>query len=108
MFRVNCGAIQIFDNEGYQLDDVIVRKEIAEFAIAMEIEMSKKDLRYGKDGTLYPLDFLTKHLSAEREEVDLELKNTNNEGKIISFEICTELVHEAIMTMLVRNKIKMI
>ena len=106
MFIVNYGAVRILDNEGRQLDDITVRKEIAEFAIAMEIEMSKKELRYGEDSTIYPVKFLTEKLLEEREEVDLELKNINKEGNVVSFELSTELIHEAIMTMLIRNKIK--
>jgi len=75
------------------------RRIIVQFAQDMEKEMQKKDkLNYTwKDKSI---EFLVDKLNEERSEVDSELTN------LPSREIDEELKHEAIMTMLVGQKIK--
>ena len=84
-----------------------IRKEIKEFAIEMEKEMIKKDKQYkAKDITKYSFKFLIDILKEKRKEVDFEIDTTAERDKILSFEVNTELIHEAILCMLLRNKIK--
>ncbi len=75
------------------------RKIIAEFAEAMEEKMQEKDKK-GYTHEDKSLDYLVDKLKEERDEVDFELID------LPSFEIDEELLHEAIMVMLVRHKIK--
>ncbi len=80
-------------------DTYEMRKIIYEFAQAMEKEMQEKDNK----GYTYEdksLEFLVNKLKEERNEVDFELID------LPSFEINKELLHEAIMTMLVKYKMK--
>ncbi len=87
-----------YDHE-IQFDKWGLRKILHEFANAMETKMSEKDKR-GYTYNDKSLDFLVNHLKEERSEVDFELID------LPSFEIYEELVDEAIMCMLVRNKIR--
>lgn len=75
------------------------RKIIAEFAQQMEKKMQEKD-EQGYTHKDKSLDYLIRKLKEERDEVDFELID------LPSFEINKELVDEAIMTMLLRHKIK--
>lgn len=81
---------------------VYVREEIANFAIEMEKEMKKKDNKYD-DTHRGDINFLIAHLKEERDEVDHEIYLLETGDK---FFIKTELVHEAIMAMLVSNVIE--
>ncbi len=76
-----------------------IRKIIFEFAQAMEKKMQEKDEK-GYTHEDKSLDYLIKKLKEERDEVDFELVD------LPSFEVDEELLHEAIMIMLVRHKIK--
>lgn len=93
-----------------------VREEIIEFAVVMEEEMRKKDKKYNETHRS-DVKFLIEHLKEERNEVDHELLNISNlrmyvddninnsafDNNKISTKV--ELVHEAIMCMLVRGVI---
>ena len=82
-----------------EFQDIKVRKIIWEFALEIEKEMQIKDKRnythYDKS-----LEFLIDKLNEKRKEVDFELND------LPSYEVTTELLHEATMTMLIRDKIK--
>jgi len=76
-----------------------IRKIVHEFARDMEQKMQEKDKK-GYTHKDKSLKFLVDKLREERKEVDFELTI------LPSFEIDEELVDEAIMTMLIREKIK--
>lgn len=75
-----------------------MRKIIFKFAQEMEKEMLISDSK-GYTHIDKSLKFLVDKLNEERQEVDLELKN------LPSFELRIELVHEAILTMLVNYNV---
>lgn len=84
-----------------------VRESILRFAVAMEEEMRKKDKKYSdEDRTNF--DFLVDHLKEEREEVDHELilYTTLSDKSFSDYDTKVELVHEAIMCMLVHDVVK--
>lgn len=84
---------------------ITLRTEIQNFAIAMEMEMQKKD----KEGYTYKdksIEFLIDKLFEEREEVD-ECLIVENKGKWkIDEHINEELLHEGIILALIRHKLK--
>ena len=86
-------CINLYDKFG-------MRQTLVRFAHEMEVVMQEKDkLRYtNKDKSL---EFLVNKLKEERAEVDYELI-----GNLPLGNIDKELLHEAIMTMLVRQRIK--
>lgn len=98
--HVDCGMVLIYDKEGHLYHRVEIRTSIAEFAIEMEKEMAKKDKKYGKDSNKYHIRDLLEHLKSERNEVDNELN-----GLLVELNL-DELVHEALMCMMVKHKIK--
>jgi len=93
-----------------------VREEIIRFAVAMEEEMRKKDNEYNETHRSN-IRFLIDHLKEERGEVDHEitislfLMDYINSNELVDVynksrrDAKTELVHEAIMCMLVKEVI---
>ena len=89
-------------NDSIIICSIGVREGIIQFAVAMEEEMRKKDKKYADDSYRKNRDFLISHLKEERKEVDHELYLLKGGDK---FFVKTELIHEAIMCMLVSDVI---
>lgn len=88
-------------NNSITINAIGVREGILRFAVAMEEEMRKKDNTYNETHRSN-IKFLINHLKEERNEVDHELY-LSKAGD--NFFVKTELVHEAIMCMLVSDVI---
>lgn len=80
-------------------DYIVIRKIIAEFAIALEEEMSIKDSHYSDKYKTQDINELIMKLDEERCEVD-EARISHNKERIKE-----ELIHEAIMTMILYKRI---
>ncbi len=76
-----------------------IRKIIIDFAEEMELAMQEKD-KLGYTNIDKSLEFLVNKLKEEMEEVNTELDILPSEN------IAKELLHEAIMVMLVRKRIE--
>ncbi len=88
-------------DDSITINSIGVREGILRFAVAMEEEMRKKDKKYA-DSKYKELTFRIEHLKKERKEVDHEFYLLKGGDK---FFVKTELVHEAIMCMLVSDAI---
>lgn len=88
-------------NNSITINAIGVREGILRFAVTMEEEMRKKDSKYNETHRS-DITFLIEHLKEERDEVDHELYLLKAGDK---FFVKTELVHEAIMCMLVSDVI---
>lgn len=76
-----------------------IRELIAEFALKMELEMEEKDKqKYNHEDK--SIDSLLEKLVEERREVDDEFDRDNIDEQLLR----KELIHEAIMTMLLWSR----
>ena len=76
-----------------------MREEIAEFTMAMEKEMRKKD-KLGYNNHSRDIKYLISKLNEERKEVDEEIRGGNTDNLIHE-----ELLHEGIMLVLIRDSL---
>jgi len=93
---------EMSEGDSITINAIGVREEILRFAVVMEEEMRKKDKTYNETHR-NDINFLIGHLKEERKEVDHELYLFKSGDK---FFVKTELVHEAIMCMLIKEVIK--